>query len=144
MGSEVNTNMRKGFTVIELLTVIAIIMIMLGVLRPMLSVSTSKSREYECESHLKQIGMAVHAYVEDYGAYPATFDSVDCILQDRNLMKCPATSEDYFYHAPEKAAPETCVIASCVKKGATGEWPHRFGDCCLSLSAAGDVQKVLK
>lgn len=136
--------MRKGFTLIELLTVLAIIMILFGVLRPMMSASASKSREYACESNLRQLGMAMHAYVEDYGEFPAKFDRIDCILQDKNLMKCPVTCENYFYQAPGKSASDTSVIASCVKTGSRGKWPHRYGDCYLSLTAMGVVQKVIK
>lgn len=135
--------MRKGFTIIELLVVIALMMILLGIIRPMLSVSASKSREYECESHLKQVGMAVNAYLEDYGEFPAKLDYVDSILQDKSLLKCPATARNYYYKVPAKAMPMES-IASCVRLKSRGKWPHRFGDCCLSLNTAGGVRKVLK
>ena len=134
--------MRKGFTIIELLVVIAIMMILLGIVRPMLTVSASKSREYECESHLKQVGMAVHAYMEDYGEYPAKLDNVDTILQDKSLLKCSVTDKDYYYKAPGKASDKS--IASCINMKSHGKWPHRFGKCCLSLNSEGGVQKVMK
>jgi prepilin-type N-terminal cleavage/methylation domain-containing protein/prepilin-type processing-associated H-X9-DG protein len=58
--------MKKGFTLIELLVVIAIIAILAAILLPVLSRAREKAREASCMSNLKQIGVGIHMYLQDY------------------------------------------------------------------------------
>jgi prepilin-type processing-associated H-X9-DG protein/prepilin-type N-terminal cleavage/methylation domain-containing protein len=60
----------QSFTLIELLTVIAIISILAALLFP--SISTAKQRAHciQCMSNLKQIGLAMAMYGDDHGVYP--------------------------------------------------------------------------
>ncbi|MDD3925112.1 MAG: DUF1559 domain-containing protein [bacterium] len=57
---------RKGFTLIELLVVIAIIAILASILFPVFGKAREKARSATCQSNLKQIGLAISMYVEDY------------------------------------------------------------------------------
>jgi prepilin-type N-terminal cleavage/methylation domain-containing protein/prepilin-type processing-associated H-X9-DG protein len=55
-----------GFTLIELLVVIAIISLLAGILFPVFAQARSKGRQAQCASNLRQIGLAVLLYKQDY------------------------------------------------------------------------------
>lgn len=57
---------KKGFTLIELLVVIAIIAILAAILLPVFARARENARRTQCINNLKQIGMAVMQYTQDY------------------------------------------------------------------------------
>jgi prepilin-type N-terminal cleavage/methylation domain-containing protein/prepilin-type processing-associated H-X9-DG protein len=58
--------LNKGFTLIELLVVIAIIALLLAILMPALSRAKEQAQATRCMANLKQIGVAMHLYANDY------------------------------------------------------------------------------
>ena len=60
-------NIRQcGFTLIEMLVVLAVISLLMGILLPALSQVRQQARRTACAGNLRQIGMAIHLYAESY------------------------------------------------------------------------------
>jgi prepilin-type N-terminal cleavage/methylation domain-containing protein len=60
---------RNGFTLIELLVVIAIIAIIASILFPVFARARENARRTSCLSNLKQIGLGMMQYTQDYDEY---------------------------------------------------------------------------
>jgi len=57
---------RTAFTLIELLVVIAIISVLAAILFPAFAAAREKARQTSCSSNMKQLGLALMQYAQDY------------------------------------------------------------------------------
>jgi prepilin-type N-terminal cleavage/methylation domain-containing protein/prepilin-type processing-associated H-X9-DG protein len=73
-----STKVRMGFTLIELLVVIAIISILAAILFPVFARAREKARQTTCASNLKQLGLAIIQYTQDYDeSYPGAWKGIN-------------------------------------------------------------------
>jgi prepilin-type N-terminal cleavage/methylation domain-containing protein len=78
---------RRGFSLTELLTVIAVVGILAGLLLPAFITARQSARMAPCISNLRQIGMALRMYMDDHnGGRPIGFQPV----YDGGYFKSPA------------------------------------------------------
>src|SRR3954465_9568640 len=60
-----------GFTLLELLVVVAIIILLVGLLLPVLFRAKAQAQSAACKNHLRQIGLGLHMYLSESARYPA-------------------------------------------------------------------------
>ena len=58
---------RNGFTLVELLVVIAVVGLLIALLLPALSATRATAISAVCKSNLRQIGLSMHTYAEAHG-----------------------------------------------------------------------------
>ena len=105
MNQQSQTRRRTGFTLIELLVVIAIIAILAALLLPALNRAKASARSAACKSNLRQLGVALRLYVDDFDQYPLELlhvtpdnDYVEDLLvpylgANAKLFRCPAARD---------------------------------------------------
>ena len=77
----------QAFTLIELLVVIAIIAILAAILFPVFARARENARRSSCLSNLKQIGLGVMQYTQDYDEkYPCRYMASETFSWRRNIF----------------------------------------------------------
>lgn len=98
---------RTGFTLVELLTVIAILSVLIGLLLPAVQASRAAARRVQCQSNLHQIGVGVNHFVDVRGNFPdaaqlpsftpnkpTLFDFIsDFVEANEQVFSCPEDAE---------------------------------------------------
>jgi prepilin-type N-terminal cleavage/methylation domain-containing protein len=71
---------RRGFTLIEILVVIAVIAILAAILFPVFAKAREKARAASCMANLLNIGMGLRLYAQDHeGYYPPGMNNLQSL-----------------------------------------------------------------
>src|SRR5262249_43086463 len=73
---------RSGFTLVELLVVIAVIGVLIALMIPAIQRSREQARRSQCANNQKQLGLAIQAYLINHGAFPPGY--VSAVLADHD------------------------------------------------------------
>ncbi|WP_298863266.1 DUF1559 domain-containing protein [uncultured Gimesia sp.] len=66
-----SSDSKRGFTILELLVVLAILGLLVGLIMPAVNSARESARKIQCVNHLHQIGTALHNYHDVYRRLPA-------------------------------------------------------------------------
>lgn len=92
---------KKGFTLIELLVVIAIIAILAAILFPVFARARENARRASCQSNLKQMGLSLLQYCQDYDEKFPIFSqgynlgwayNMQPYIKSAQILQCPSES----------------------------------------------------
>jgi prepilin-type N-terminal cleavage/methylation domain-containing protein len=98
-------SIRRAFTLVELLTVLAIIVILAAIMFPVLAAAREKARQSACLSNLKQISLAQSLYIADWderlphwwmyapekpGGFTFWTEYFQPYLHDEGVLRCPS------------------------------------------------------
>jgi prepilin-type N-terminal cleavage/methylation domain-containing protein/prepilin-type processing-associated H-X9-DG protein len=119
---------RNGFTLIELLVVIAIIAILAAILFPVFAQARESARRTTCLSNLKQIGLAMHMYIQDYD------EMIPSVIHD------PALPNDPDFWVIVQPYVKNAQVFYCPDRT---EWTMPTGDDCSGQEAFNPEQRCI-
>jgi prepilin-type N-terminal cleavage/methylation domain-containing protein/prepilin-type processing-associated H-X9-DG protein len=122
---------KHGFTLIELLVVIAIIAILAAILFPVFARARENARRASCQSNLKQIGLGLLQYSQDYDEQmtPTSANAfgggrvpwhalIQPYVKSTQLFKCPSsTSNGTVMGSPNATGPVPAIPISYMANG---------------------------
>ena len=103
---------KRGFTLIELLVVIAIIAILAAILFPVFAQAREKARQTSCTSNLKQVGIALMIYTQDYDeTFPTSW--AKGFVGDANFFVQPYMKNTKILLCPSKTVSTAAANTAC-------------------------------
>jgi prepilin-type N-terminal cleavage/methylation domain-containing protein len=88
---------RSGFTLVELLTVIAILGVLMGLILPAVQSAREAARRTQCANNLKNIGLALHNHESAYGRLPIGDDRLARTEHAWSTFILPYLEQDSLY-----------------------------------------------
>jgi prepilin-type N-terminal cleavage/methylation domain-containing protein len=105
--STAQLRLPRAFTLLELLVVIAVIALLLALLVPSVRFSGEAARRIQCGNNLKQIGLALQSYHDQYECLPpaSTVDAEGQPLHSWRTLILPFIEQHQLYESIDLAKP---------------------------------------
>ena len=100
---------KSAFTLIELLVVIAIIAILAAILFPVFARARENARKSSCQSNLKQIGLGIAQYDQDYQRFVAYGQNED---NNPRVLLDPYIKSNQIWVCPSETNPDVQSLTS--------------------------------
>ncbi|GIV09603.1 MAG: hypothetical protein KatS3mg019_1694 [Fimbriimonadales bacterium] len=89
MAHQASSRRWKALTLVELITVVAIILLLIAILLPVINQVRKRGQEVACLSNLRQLGAAWQMYTQDHKDYPPTLLQVLPYVKSKEVYACP-------------------------------------------------------
>jgi len=132
---------RYGFTLIELLVVVAIISLLAAILFPVFARARENARRASCTSNLKQIGLGLMQYIQDYDGkwpnrdfgYEAYFNSD---AQHYRWMDAiyPYVKSEQIFDCPSQSFPYSRAGSGATMRAYKFETRYSYGSYCANVA----------
>jgi prepilin-type N-terminal cleavage/methylation domain-containing protein len=157
-GARKVTKMRKGLTLMELLTVISILATLAALLFPVYLKVRSRVYQTSCANQLRQIGIAIHMYANDHGdgtpysmpypmerIYPSYITDRDFLICPRIRALVPSEILEEFRHLKIWGSPLSSYWAVAPKgiDALAKEYPGEFVSFADVFAKRGDMTPIV-
>jgi Tfp pilus assembly protein PilE len=110
---------RRGFSLFDLLVIIAVLAILIGLLLPAVQKVREAAARVKCQNNLKQVALACHQFHDAFNYMPKNPDTIDKTTGTTQYFLLPYVEQQAVYKAGAEAYGTTVPVYRCPSDGTT-------------------------